>query len=343
MPGPLRDQAPILSLVVPVLNEEESIGLFLERAVPSLDAAVGAGGWEIVFVDDGSTDATLGAVLAAHQRLPGVHAVVLSRRFGKEAALSAGLAHARGDAVIPMDVDLQDPPEIIPDMVERWREGAKVVMAVRSARPDDGAMKRLSAGWFYRIYNRMADRPITPNAGDFRLLDRVVVEVLNQLPERNRFMKGLFAWVGYPTAEVGFVREARKEGRSKWKAWSLWNFALDGLTSSSTVALRIWSYFGMLIALVGFVFALVIVAQALIWGNDVPGYASLMVVTLVLGGLNLMSMGILGEYVGRIFVEVKGRPLYVVRETVGFAGGSESLATQAGVAAGVPAGTGSGA
>ncbi len=317
---------PLLSVIVPVLNEEESIAAFIERTVPCLEEACG-GDWEIVFVDDGSTDATLAAVLAARQRDARVRVVVLSRRFGKEAALSAGLATARGQTVIPIDVDLQDPPEIIPEMMEKWRGGAKVVTAVRSSRPDDGAMKRLSAGWFYKIYNRLADRPITPNAGDFRLLDRDVVEVLNQLPERNRFMKGLFAWVGFPTETVSFVREPRKAGRSKWKAWSLWNFALDGITSSSTVALRFWSYFGVVIAFLGFVFALIIVARVIVWGVDVPGYASLMVVTLVLGGLNLVSMGILGEYVGRIFIEVKGRPLYIIRETVGFEGAGEKGST----------------
>lgn len=325
-----QPDAPLLSLVVPVLDEQDSIAPFLARTVPCLEEAAGGEGWEVVFVDDGSADATLAAILMAREERPEVRAVVLSRNFGKEAALSAGLDHARGRAVIPMDVDLQDPPEIIPEMVAKWRGGARVVTAVRSSRPDDGAAKRLSAGWFYRVYNRLADRPITPNAGDFRLLDRAVVEVLKKLPERNRFMKGLFAWVGYPTAEVEFVREKRRAGATKWRAWSLWNFALDGITSSSTVALRVWSYFGMLIALLGFVFAVVIIARVLIWGVDVPGYASLMVVTLVLGGLNLMSMGVLGEYVGRIFVEVKARPLYVVRETVGLDEVPAEVAAKAG-------------
>jgi glycosyltransferase involved in cell wall biosynthesis len=311
----------LLSLVIPVLNEHDAIHPFLERAVPALKAAVALVGpgatYETIFVDDGSTDLTLAAIAAARRVDPRIKAIVLSRNFGKDAALAAGLRHARGDAVVPIDVDLQDPPEIIPELVRKWLNGAQVVTAVRADRSSDSGLKRLTARWFYSLYNRMSDRAIDENVGDFRLLDRQVVDVVNDLPERARFMKGLFSWVGFETASVPYVREQRASGRSKWSYWRLWNFALDGITASTTAPLRVWTYCGILIGAAAFLYGFFIIGRTLVLGRDMPGYASLITAILFFGGLNLVALGILGEYIGRIFNEVKARPLYIVRTTIG--------------------------
>lgn len=314
----------LLSLVVPVFNEEAAIEAFLTRIAPPLEAALlylaPNGDHEIVFVDDGSRDRTAERILAAAERDPRIKLIRLSRNFGKDAALAAGLRHASGDAVIPIDVDLQDPPETIVRMVAAWVAGAEVVNAVRGSRAADGWFKRLSAAAFYRVYNLIAGDRIPGNVGDFRLLDRKVVEVLNDFTERNRFMKGVFSWVGFEQATVRYERAPRSAGTTKWKYWTLWNFALDGITASTTAPLRIWTYVGLSVALGAIVYALVIVARTLIFGVDVPGYASLMTLILMLGALNLTSVGILGEYIGRIAIEVRQRPLYVVRDTHGFDG-----------------------
>lgn len=310
----------LLSLVVPVFNEEAAIQPFLERAVPAVEAAcrrIGPGStYEIVFVDDGSTDSTLAVLLAARSRAR-IHVVSLSRNFGKDAALVAGMRQTRGRVVVPIDVDLQDPPEVIVEMVALWMGGAQIVNGVRSERSGDTGLKQITARAFYGIYNRFADRRIPANAGDFRLLDRQVVDVLNALPERSRFMKGLFSWVGFTQAEVRFRREPRSHGVTKWRYWRLWNFALDGLTGSTTAPLRIWTYIGVTVAGMAMLYGSAIVLQTLAFGNPVPGYPSLIVAVLFLGGLNLISLGILGEYVGRIATEVRGRPLYLVRAVDG--------------------------
>lgn len=311
----------LLSLVVPVFNEEAAIAPFLARSGAAMEVAcrrVGPGtSYEVVFVDDGSTDSTPALLAAARVTEPRIRVVSLSRNFGKDAALVAGLRHARGHAVIPIDVDLQDPPEAICAMVEHWMAGATIVNGVRCGRESDSLVKRLTARGFYRVYNRFADQAIPMDAGDFRLLDRQVVDILNGLPERSRFMKGLFSWVGFRQAEVRFVREPRCGGRSKWRYWRLWNFALDGLTGSTTAPLRIWTYLGLGVAGVALLYGAILVALTLAVGNAVPGYPSLMVTILFLGGLNLISLGILGEYVGRIAAEVRGRPLYLVRDIDG--------------------------
>lgn len=318
----MPQSAPIvLSLVVPVFNEEAGIAPFLARATPAIEAAcrrIGPGtGYEIVFVDDGSTDATPAILMLARQQSPHIEIVSLSRNFGKDAALAAGLRHARGKAVVPIDVDLQDPPEVLADMVAHWMAGAVIVNGVRCDRDADTVLKRLTAGLFYRVYNGVADQGIPANAGDFRLLDRQVVDILNGLPERSRFMKGLFSWVGFTQAEVRFVREARHTGQTKWRYWRLWNFALDGLTGSTTVPLRIWTYVGVTVAALALLYGAFLIGLTLITGSGVPGYPSLMVAVLFLGGLNLLSLGIMGEYVGRIAAEVRGRPLYLVRSVNG--------------------------
>jgi glycosyltransferase involved in cell wall biosynthesis len=309
--------APLLSVIVPVKNEEDGVLPFIERVGPILGDIVREDGWEILFVDDGSTDATLAAIVAAHQRDARVRALSLSRNFGKEAALSAGLDHARGNAVVPMDVDMQDPPEILPEMVAKWRDGYEMVFGVRRCRDSDGWAKRVTAGLYYRAHNAVSTDKIPENAGDFRLMDRKVVDVIRAMPERNRFMKGLFAWAGFKQAAVEYDRAERETGTTKFNYWKLWTLALDGITSASTVPLRIWSYVGALVALFAIGFASVLAVQTMIFGNPVPGYASIMVSVLFLGGIQLISLGVLGEYVGRILTETKQRPLYVVRDTVG--------------------------
>jgi glycosyltransferase involved in cell wall biosynthesis len=305
-----RPATPLVSLLVPVFNEEESIDLFIEATSRVMERA--GLPCEFVFVNDGSSDGTLPRLIERSRGDPRVRVVSLSRNFGKEAALTAGLDHARGDVVVPMDVDLQDPPELIPRFLERWREGYDVVYGVRASRASDTTSKRMTAGWFYRLFNRLSQTRIPENAGDFRLIDRRAADVLRGLPERNRFMKGLFAWVGFRSVGVPYERAPRAAGTTKWNYWRLWNFAIDGLVSFSTVPLRVWTYVGALVALCSFLYALIIVARVILFGIDVPGYASLMTVVLFIGGVQLLSLGVIGEYLGRLFVEVKGRPVYVV-------------------------------
>lgn len=305
-----------LSIVVPVLNEEEAIPLFLERMRPIL-AGLGLN-CEIVFVDDGSTDRTVEVIAAAHRQDPAVRLVRLSRNFGKEAALTAGLEATSGAAVIPMDVDLQDPPELVGDFVRLWRdEGFDVVCGQRVSRDADTGTKRATAGMFYQVFNKVSSLKIEPNVGDFRLMNRAAVDATLQLRERNRFMKGLFAWVGFRTTSVSYTRPPRVAGQTKFNYWKLWNFALDGLTSFSTIPLRVWTYVGAGVAFAAILYTLVILAQTLVFGRDVPGYASLMVVVLLLGAVQLISLGVIGEYLGRLYIESKQRPIYLVRETLG--------------------------
>lgn len=311
--------APTLSIIVPVKDEEEAIAPFVARVGAVLDglADPAAQAWEILFIDDGSSDATLAAIIAANQADPRIRAISFSRNFGKEPALSAGLDYARGAAVIPMDVDLQDPPEVIGEMIRAWRAGHEVVYGVRRNRESDSLPKRLTADLYYRAHNRLSHDKIPEHAGDFRLLDRKVVDVIKAMPERNRFMKGLFAWSGFKQTSVEYDRVERVIGTTKFRYWKLWTLALDGITSASTAPLRIWSYIGVAVALLSFLYALYIILVTLITGVDAPGYASLMTAVLFFGGLQLISLGVLGEYVGRILVETKQRPLYVVRQTFG--------------------------
>jgi glycosyltransferase involved in cell wall biosynthesis len=312
-----RRKAPLISVVVPVKDEENGVRPFVEHVSEILSKIAGKQDWEILFVDDGSTDETIAAIAAAHFREPRVRALSLSRNFGKEAAISAGLEHARGQAVVPMDVDMQDPPEVLIEMVEKWREGYEMVFGVRRNRASDSLPKRLTAGLFYRAHNRISNDKIPENAGDFRLLDRKVVDAIRALPERNRFMKGLFAWAGFRQAAVEYDRVERNVGKSKFNYWKLWTLALDGITSASTAPLRVWSYVGAIIACFAICYALFIISRTLILGIDMPGYASIMTSVLFLGGVQLISLGILGEYVGRILTETKQRPLYIVRDTIG--------------------------
>jgi glycosyltransferase involved in cell wall biosynthesis len=302
--------------VVPVFNEADGVWMFYERVHALLQGVEGLS-FEIVFIDDGSSDETLARLRDMIKHDARVRVVVLSRNFGKEAALSAGLDQARGHAVIPMDVDLQDPPELIVDMLAKWREGFPVVLARRSDRSSDGLMKRKSAGWFYRVHNKLtADVKLPDNVGDFRLMDRKVVDVIRNLPESRRFMKGLFAWAGFKTATVEYSRPVRSVGESRFTPWKLWNLALEGITSFSTAPLRIWTYIGTVIASMALIYACVIVLRVLIVGVDTPGYASLITAVLFLGGLQLIGLGVLGEYIGRTYLESKRRPLFVIDEVL---------------------------
>ena len=295
-----------------MFNEVETVGLFLERVTQVFEKMSGIN-LDIVFVNDGSSDNTLERLLELQQGNQSVRIVDLSRNFGKEAALTAGLKAAAGQVVVPIDVDLQDPPELILNMLEKWREGFDVVLGKRINRDSDSWAKKQSAIWFYRIHNKIADPEIPENVGDFRLMDRAVVDALNELPESCRFMKGLFAWVGFRTATVEYARPERIAGTTKFNGWRLWNFALEGLTSFSTDPLRIWTYLGGVVALTSFVFAIVVVLRVLVHGIDVPGYASVIIAVTFLGGLQLIGIGVIGEYLGRAYVESKRRPVYLVR------------------------------
>lgn len=303
----------MLSIVIPVMNEEGAIDRFLAAVDRALGDAVPA--LEILFIDDGSTDGTLIRLQERAQADPRVRVLSLTRNFGKEAAMTAGLDHARGDAVVPMDVDLQDPPAVILEFIRLWREhDYDMIYGIRGSRNEDTQAKRASAGLFYRFFNRLAETHIPSNAGDFRLMDRRVVEAIKRLPERNRFMKGLFSWPGYRSTGVCYDRPARESGESKFNFWKLWNFAIDGFVSFSTWPLRIWMYFGAIIAGFAFLYILLLVGRVIVVGNDVPGYASIMTAILFFGGMQLLSVGILGEYVGRLFIETKQRPLYLIAE-----------------------------
>ncbi|MEM4724618.1 MAG: glycosyltransferase family 2 protein, partial [Candidatus Hadarchaeum sp.] len=302
---------PFLSIVCPVFNEATSIGPFLNRLLPVLDSLNNLS--EIVFVNDGSYDDTLTILLEIQAHDPRLVVIDLSRNFGKEAALTCGLDYARGDAVIPIDVDLQDPPELIPEMVRLWQQGFEVVLAQRIDRSSDQFWKRKTASWFYRVHNAIAYPPIPPNVGDFRLMDRKVVDALKTLRERHRFMKGLFAWVGFRQAILPYVRAPREAGKSKFSGWRLWNLALEGITSFSSFPLRIWTYCGLVVAGMAFILGLIIVVRVILFGRDVPGYASLITVMLFMSGIQIFGLGMLGEYLGRVYGEVKERPIYVVR------------------------------
>lgn len=306
---------PEISLVVPMYNESEGLEQFFTTVIPILEQIGPL--WEIICVNDGSRDETLTQLIAYHQRDPRIKVINFSRNFGKEAATTAGIDFARGRAVIPMDADLQDPPELILTMVEKWREGYKVVLATRSERKEDTWLKRHSALMFYRLISAMSEVPIPKNTGDFRLMDRQVVDTLKQLPEKTRFMKGIFAWLGFSTTTIYFERPARFAGQTSWNYWKLWRLALDGIFAFTTLPLQVWTYLGAGISLLSFLYATFLIVRTLLHGVEVPGYASTMVVILFLGGIQLISLGIIGEYIGRIYKEVKGRPIYIVADTYG--------------------------
>lgn len=305
-----RPDKPAVCLVIPVFNEEDSILPFLETITPIVRAT--GLPYRLLFVNDGSSDTTLDVLRHCKTSYPEITIVALSRNFGKEAALTAGLDYADEDVVILIDVDLQDPPELITAFLDQWRKGFDVVYGVRTARAGDSFAKRSTASAFYKVFNAFSLTKIPPNTGDFRLIDRRVVGEIRKLRERNRFMKGLLAWPGFRSIGVPFERQPRKAGSTSWNYWKLWNFAIDGLTSFSSIGLRLWMYVGSMIALISLVFAAFIILRTLFFGADVAGYPSLMVALSFFSGVQLITLGLIGEYLGRIFEEVKGRPLYII-------------------------------
>ncbi|MGE5547498.1 MAG: glycosyltransferase family 2 protein [Solirubrobacterales bacterium] len=307
---------PVLSLVIPMFNESGNVDRLFERLEVVLkDIGVP---YEIVCVDDGSRDDTVARVVEHNRRDARIKIVELSRNFGKELALTAGLQHTSGEAVVMIDADLQHPPEMIKDMLAKWRDGYEMVIAVRRDRENESAIKRLFAQSFYWLFERISEIRLPPGAGDFRLLDRKVVDVLNAMPEHTRFMKGLYAWVGFKQVTMPYDVAPRAAGETKFNLLRLWRLAIDGITSFTAVPLKVWTFVGMLAAFFGLFYGLVIIAKTLVLGIDVPGYASLMVAVLFFGGIQLISLGVIGEYLGRVFSEVKQRPLYVVRNAIGF-------------------------
>lgn len=308
----VRAGEPVLGVLVPVFNEIEVLAEFHRRTTEVLRGCVDS--FEVVYVNDGSTDGTLAWLQRLCAEDGNASLVDLSRNFGKEIAIAAGLDHVRGDAVVVIDADLQDPPELIPALIAQWRAGYDNVYAHRRRRDGETWLKKASAAWFYRIMSRLSRVAIPQDTGDFRLLSRRAVEALRQLREQHRFMKGLFAWIGYPSIAVEYDRDPRHAGRTKFNYWKLWNFALEGITSFTIAPLRLATYFGILVALAAFVAIVVLVAKTLLYGDPVKGYPSLMSVILFLGGIQLVALGALGEYIGRMFNETKRRPLYFTKQ-----------------------------
>lgn len=307
---------PVLSVVVPVLNEERGLDKLLARLIPVLEGEVAS--FEIIIIDDGSTDGTLALVRAHHEADARIKAVSLSRNFGKEIAVAAGLQHSAGEAVIIMDSDLQHPPEVIPQLIAGWRAGYDIVYGKRTDRRADGPVRRFLARLFYRTFRTLSGTKLHDDAGDFRLLSRRAVAALNRFGERARFNKGLFAWVGFKSLGVAFeVPDREDKTQSRWRPRQLWHFALDGLFSFTTIPLRIWSYLGLFISMLALAAMIYIVVDTLLFGNPVRGYPTLIVSILFFGGIQLISLGVIGEYLGRVYEEVKARPLYIVGETVG--------------------------
>jgi len=319
----------LMSIVVPVMNEQEAVPIFLKeigelrlrlRTQHAMES-------EVVFVDDGSSDATREVIrreIAQRGEANWIRMVVLSRNFGKEVALTAGMRAAAGDVVVPMDVDLQDPPETVLDMVKVWREsGASVVQAIRSDRSEDSFAKRFTAERFYKLMSKISSVRLEPNAGDFQLLTRPAVEALMEYPEKTRFMKGLSASIGFKRAKVYYKRSTRVAGVSKFNGWKLWNFALDGITAFSTLPLRVWTYVGVMMGLAAVAFGCWTIVRTMVFGVVTPGYASLLVTMLFMGGLQLIGIGVVGEYVGRVAQEVRNRPMYHVEAMEGFKESSE--------------------
>ena len=306
----------LVSIMVPMYNEEAVFSSLFERLHSVLSQLTMD--YEIVCIDDGSKDNTRALLDAKVASDPKVKAVFFSRNFGKEAAMTAGLDYVRGDAVIPIDSDLQDPPELILEMVAKWQEGFDVVFAKRVSRQTDTFVKRNTAGMFYKFFNSLSEMPIPENVGDYRLMSRRVVEAIKKLPEKDRFMKGLFCWPGFKNTTVEFERQEREVGDTKFNYWKLWNFALNGITSFSSLPIRMGVYLGLIVSALAFVYGAIVVFKTLVTGIDVPGYASLLVVVLFIGGVQMFFLGLLGEYIGRIYKEVKGRPIYIVEEAKGF-------------------------
>jgi len=305
-----------ISIVVPCYNESVGLLLFID-GINGLVKSMAGRQFEIMFVNDGSTDDTSTILSEICNRYPWVTAINLSRNFGKEAALTAGLDYANGDAIVFMGADLQHPPSVVEEFIKNWELGAKVVVGRRSTRETDSKLYKVLAEAFYSLHNRISDIKLPENVGDFRLIDRKVADQLKQLRENRRFMKGLFAWVGYEPVYVEYTVAARAHGNTTFSKWRSWNFALEGITSFSTIPLRIWSYIGALVLAVGLFYSMLIIVDAVVHGVSTPGYVTLLTAVVVFGGIQLIGIGVLGEYIGRIYMEVKGRPPYLVDKVVG--------------------------
>ncbi|HRK18412.1 MAG TPA: glycosyltransferase family 2 protein [Hyphomicrobiaceae bacterium] len=308
-----------LTVVIPAYNEAKGIDALVAALTPELEATGLA--WDVVFVDDGSRDETLLRLRDLHARDARFTAIALSRNFGKEIAVAAGLTYARGDAVVIMDADLQHPPDVIHRFLAKWREGYDVVYGQRDDREADSPFRRLFSRGFYRLFAEMSGTVLPDGAGDFRLLDRRAVDAMNRIGERARFNKGLYAWIGFNAVGVDFHVPPRHDGGgSRWRPRQLWRFALDGLISFSTIPLRVWSYIGLVVSSVAFAYVVIFFTKTLIFGADVPGFPTLIISVLFLGGMQLISLGVIGEYLGRIYEEVKDRPLFLVSEEIGTLG-----------------------
>lgn len=314
-----RQTQPDLSVIVSMYNEEESLDVFFETLGSVLDT-LNKYTYEIVCIDDGSVDDTYAILEEYAKKDARIKIIKFSRNFGKEYGVMAGLKYCSGRAAIPIDVDLQDPPELIARFIEKWEEGYDMIYGIRNDRQSDTFLKRWTAKLFYKTYNLMTRSPIPYNAGDYRLIDRKVIDAILELKECNVFMKGIFGWTGFKSCGIPYTRQKRCKGESKWNYWKLWNFALDGITASTTFPLRVWSYLGTFLSVSGMLYAFYIIIRTIVQGTDVPGYASLLVFILVLGGLQMIILGILGEYIGRIFIEVKNRPLYIIEKKVNLHG-----------------------
>ena len=305
-----------ISLVSPFYNEEKGVQAFFNRINGVFAPLAERYELEVIAINDGSRDQTYVELIKAKADNDYLTIVDLSRNFGKEAAISAGLDFATGDAIIPIDSDLQHPPEVVIELIEKWEEGAEVVLAKRVDRETDRPIQKLTANYFYKLHNRISDIDIPADVGDFRLMDRKVVEALKTLPETRRFMKGLFAWVGFRTTTVEYKVAPREHGTTSFNTWKLWNFALEGITSFSSAPLRVWTYLGCAVSALSFVYAAYLLTKTMFFGADTPGYASIMITVLFASGVQLIGIGVLGEYVGRIFAESKKRPVYIVRDVI---------------------------
>jgi len=308
----MNKQQIILSIVCPFYNEEEMVSVFMDEIFLILQKINRT--FEIVCVNDGSSDNTLEKLLKEQEQRKNIKIINLSRNFGKEAALTAGLDYARGEAIIPIDADLQDPPVLIEEFITYWDKGYDVVLAKRTDRSKDNLSKRITAQLYYKIHNKISPTKIPDNVGDFRLVTRKVINAIQKLPENQRFMKGIFAWVGFKTAVVEYKRGKRRQGQTNFNNWKLWNFAIEGVTSFSTVPLKMWLYFGLFISLSTFFYGSFIIIRTLILGIDVPGYASLLTIILFMGGIQMIGIGVIGEYIGRMYMESKRRPAYIVEK-----------------------------
>lgn len=308
----MQNSHPLISIVVPVFNEMEVIETFNSILVELLNQENCS--YEIVYIDDGSCDDSYQILKEIKSFNPNVSVIKFSRNFGKELAVSAGLQKSLGDAVVVIDCDLQDPPHLIPLMIHAWKSGADVVNMRRVGREGDSFVKKQTAKYFYKLIKSIGDVEIEENVGDFRLLSRKAVDAINQLPERNRFMKGLFSWVGYKKTTIDYVRKPRLAGKTKWPYWKLWNFALDGITNFSTAPLKISAYIGFIFAFIAFFLGLSYLIKTMIYGDEVKGFPTLFLTILFLSGIQLISIGVIGEYISRIFIEIKGRPLYLIDE-----------------------------